>query len=228
LPAFPAAQLGLLAHSRGPLDHPSACHREAHPAPPPPSAYPPQPARPSPGRPTPRARLSQPSRPRWRLPSRKPSAPPPLVLPVAHVAPPPPWAACMVGPARATPAQPARPSCALKPHGACSDAPERRQSPCSSSPTISLPQLLSLLPPRCTTPFFLSLMLATTPAPASRVPPCRTRPAVDGRRERTTGARSPAKLAPIIRAAIAACSSPPAWRPAASQRSWPASVAARS
>jgi hypothetical protein len=78
---------------------------------PPPSAYPPQPACPSPGRPTPRARLSQPSHPRWCLPSRKPSAPPPLGLPAAHVAPPPPWAACMVGPARATP----RPACSAQP-----------------------------------------------------------------------------------------------------------------
>ena len=53
--------------------------------------------------------------------------------------------------------------------------------------------------PRCATPFFLSLMLATAPAPASGVPPCRARPAVDGRRERTAGARSPAKLAPARR-----------------------------
>jgi hypothetical protein len=65
-------------------------------------------------------------------------------------------------------------------------------------------------------------MLATGPAPASRVLSCRARPAVDGHRERTTGARSPAKLAPSVRAAIAAYSSPPAWRPVASQRSRPA------
>jgi hypothetical protein len=42
-------------------------------------------------------------------------------------------------------------------------------------------------------------MLATAPAPASGVPPCRARPAVHGRRERTAGARSPAKLAPARR-----------------------------
>jgi hypothetical protein len=49
-------------------------------------------------------------------------------------------------------------------------------------------------------------MLATAPAPASGVPPCRARPAVHGRRERTTGVRSPAKLAPARRPASVACS----------------------
>jgi hypothetical protein len=64
----------------------------------------------------------------------------------------------------------------------------------SLSPPTSLPPS-----PRCATPFFLSLMLATAPAPTSGVPPCRARPAVDGCRECTVDARSPAKLAPAWR-----------------------------
>jgi hypothetical protein len=64
-----------------PCGLPWPAHRARGPPPPLPplacSASVAQPARPSPGRPTPRARLSRPSRPRWRLPSRKPTAPPP-------------------------------------------------------------------------------------------------------------------------------------------------------
>jgi hypothetical protein len=65
---------------------------------------------------------------------------------------------------RPPPAQPARPNRALQPHNTCSGAPERRRSPCSASPAISLSPNFS--------PSFPTMRNTIFPLPDARNRPC--------------------------------------------------------